>query len=141
MRVRYILFSLMKYLGIDVGKKQVGIAVSDDGGSVAFPLERVDRVACVDRVLALVDERDVQSVVLGESVNLDGSANPVMEDVREIADALRQRGVAVSLEPEQFSTQAAQRLGQGNDAEAAAVILQSHLDKQNTDRKEDIDFG
>ena len=51
--------------------------------------------------------------------------------------------VTVVFEPEQFSTQAAGRLGKGSDAEAAALILQSYLDRQNRGKKEEevIDFG
>lgn len=130
---------VMKCLGIDVGEKLVGIAVSDDGGSVAFPLEQVERGKCVERILALVAERSVDVVVLGKSVDLDGIDNPIMKDAREIAGALR-RQVRVVFEPEQFSTQAAGRLGKGSDAEAAAIILQSHLDRQSIDKKEDVMF-
>lgn len=129
----------MKYLGIDVGKKQVGIAVSDDGGAVAFPLEQVDRTVCVDRIVSLINERSISVVVIGESVDLDGAGNPVMDDVRAVANALKNK-VKVVFEPEQFSTQAAGRLGKGSDAEAATIILQSYLDRCNAGKEEEINF-
>ena len=133
---------MQKCLGVDVGSERVGVAVSDDDGSLAFPLEVVARDDCVDRLLVLVAERKVEVVVFGESVDLDGEENLVMADVREIADAVREQ-VTVVFEPEQFSTQAAGRLGKGSDAEAAALILQSYLDRQNKRKteEEDIDFG
>ena len=130
----------MKFLCLDVGEKVVGVAVSDDAGSIAFPLEEVARADCVDRVLAFIDERDVGVVVLGQSVDLDGEDNPIMKDVRIIAGALDER-VRVTFAAEQFSTQAAKRLGKGSDAEAAAIILQSFLDRRRgVKREEHIDF-
>ena len=79
---------MQKCLGVDVGSERVGVAVSDDDGSLAFPLEVVARDGCVDRLLVLIAERKVEAVVFGESVDLDGEENPVMADVREIADAV-----------------------------------------------------
>ena len=118
----------MKYLGLDIGTKMVGVAVSDDGGTIAFPLTQLPRRTCVKGVLDLVCEREIEVVVLGESFNSDGVENAVMKDVRSVAEALS-KSVTVVFEPEQFSTQAAERLGKGSDAEAATIILQSYLDR------------
>ncbi len=130
----------MKCLGIDVGQERVGVAVSDDGGSMAFPLTVIERKECTEYLLALLAERNIETAVFGESVDLDGADNPIMKEVQKIAKALREQ-VKVVFEPEQFSTQAAERLGKGTDAEAAAIILQSYLDRQNSGKKEEvIDF-
>ena len=130
---------MQKCLGVDVGQERVGVAVSDDGGSVAFPLTVLKRGECVEYLSSLIAERDIAVVVLGESLDLDGTENPIMKDVRQIAVAI-QKQVKVVFESEQFSTQAAQRLGKGTDAEAAAIILQSYLDRQNKGKEEIIDF-
>lgn len=122
----------MKYLGIDVGSRRVGIAVSDSGGSIAFPLGTIDRRGCADRILQIIADRGIDSVVIGESLDLDGEDNAVMRDVRALSEEIGRR-VTVVLEPEQFSTRAAGRLGKGDDAEAAALILQSHLDRGSRD--------
>ena len=122
----------MKYLGLDIGSKTVGIAVSDDGGTVAFPLSEVPRDGCVAPIMNIIAERSIGTVVIGESRALDGSENPIMDDIRAVADLLREK-VPVVLQPEQFSTQAASRLGKGSDAEAATLILQSYLDRSMTD--------
>ncbi len=128
----------MKYLGADIGEKRVGIAVSDDGGTVAFPLSVVSRSECVASITALIAERRIGTVVIGASYALDGSDNPVMAHIRDIADALH--GVAeVVLHPEQFSTREAARIGRGSDAEAATIILQSYLDRLR-ERDDDIMF-
>ncbi|MCY4576853.1 MAG: RuvX/YqgF family protein [Candidatus Kaiserbacteria bacterium] len=128
---------MQKCLGVDVGQERVGVSVSDDGGTVAFPLAVLQRRECVAQLLTLIAERDIAVVVFGESLDLDGEENPIMTEVRDIADAVREQ-VAVVFESEQFSTQAASRLGKGSDAEAAAIILQSYLDRQNRGKKEDI---
>ena len=127
----------MKCLGIDVGQERIGVAVSDDSGSVAFPLAVLEREECSEHLLALLAERNIETAVFGESVDLDGADNPIMKEVREIAKTLQEQ-VKVVFEPEQFSTQAAGRLGKGTDAEAAAIILQSYLDRQNNGKKEEI---
>ena len=129
----------MKHLGIDVGSERVGVAVSDDSGAVAFPLKELERKTCVSRLSDLIKEKKITTVVFGESVNLDGTDNPIMKEVREIADAL-QKQVKIVFEPEQFSTQAAGRLGKGSDVEAATIILQSYLDRRRAGKEEIIDF-
>ena len=131
---------MRKYLGVDVGRERIGVAVSDGEGSVAFPLKVLGRERCVEQLLVLIDERDVEVVVFGESLDLDGKKNPIMSDVREIADVVREK-VDVVFEPEQFSTQAAERLGKGTDAEAAAIILQSYLDRKNERKDDSIAFA
>lgn len=124
-----------KYVGIDYGTKRVGVAVSDDQGSMAFPKEIIqnaglERVA--DRVARLCNEVGARDVVLGESKNFKGEDNAVMKEVRELINHLEARGLDVIFEPELFSTMQAERL-QGRlddiDASAAAVILQSYLDR------------
>ena len=73
----------MKYLGIDFGEKNIGIAVSDEEGTMAFPLKVIKNskktLAEVKKIF--VDEK-AESVVLGESLNLKGEPNKIMTDVQ-----------------------------------------------------------
>ena len=94
-------------------------------------------IACVEHIVACISEQGIAVVVIGESVNLDGRDNPIMHDIRSIAEALRKH-VPVVFQPEQFSSQAAARLGGETDAEAAVVILQRYLERMISD--EDIAF-
>ncbi len=130
---------MQKYLGVDIGQERVGVAISDDEGSIAFPLTALKRQRCIEQLLALITERGIKAVVFGESLDLDGKKNPIMTDVQKVANAVREKA-EVLFEPEQFSTQAAKRLGKGTDAEAATIILQSYLDQKNRGKEEDIDF-
>ena len=125
---------VMRCLGIDVGSKHVGLAISDESGTVARPYTTIARKECVSNILHLIEVENVSVVVLGESIDLDGSPNPVMEDVQEVAEALKGH-VKVVFQPEQFSTQAAMRTGKRsqdrvqNNAKAAAVILERYLER------------
>jgi|GEM_PF-32140 len=140
------------YIGIDYGTKRVGIAVSDESGKVAFPLEVVGNDDALTRAEELVKERgSVLGIVIGESRDFSGAENPVMAEAREFADELaRATGVTIFFEPEFLTSAQASRRGRGEnprnadkrsgatsttteklDASAAAIILQSFLDKQN----------
>ncbi|MDB5224658.1 MAG: Holliday junction resolvase YqgF, putative holliday junction resolvase [Candidatus Adlerbacteria bacterium] len=130
-----------KYIGIDYGTKRTGVAISDDTGSLAFPLTTlVTSNSLVDDIAALATEHKAH-VVIGESRDFSGAPNPVMKNIAELKAALETRGVVVHFEQELFSSalSARQFTPDGSrkanpsqeklDASAAAVILQSYLDR------------
>lgn len=124
------------YLGIDYGAKRVGVAVSDEEGRVAFPYSVVPEKEALDVVTDLAKERGIAVAVIGESKNFAGEDNPVMERIKAFARELEEAGLSVRFEPEfMTSAQAARAEGeQGTlDASAAALILQSFLDKRRRD--------
>lgn len=122
----------MRYIGIDYGTKKVGIAFSDESGSMAFPHDVIpndtELVATIEK---LIESKGVAAMVIGHSIGRDGSDNKVQEAINEfIGDITLRTGVPVHLEPEQYSTQEALRLQGRNtktDASAAAIILNSYL--------------
>ncbi|MCA9354367.1 MAG: Holliday junction resolvase RuvX [Candidatus Kaiserbacteria bacterium] len=125
----------MKRMGIDFGSKKIGIALTDDGGTMAFPHEVVPNDAnFLKYVEALVAERGVGEIVIGHSLNNDGEPNAIHEAVETfITDVTLHIGIPVHLEPEQYSSQAAARVQGKNamvDASAAALILDSFITKQ-----------
>ena len=124
----------MRYLGIDYGSKRVGIAVSDESAKFALPLVVLpNNAGLVDGVEKLARENGVTHIVIGESRKYDMTANPIQEDIAEFKEHLDGRGYATHLELEFMTSQQAER-EQGKhakiDASAAALILQSFLDKQ-----------
>ncbi len=129
----------MKYLGIDYGSKRVGIAVSDGGGEMAFPKAVFPRDAgLVAKVLALAKEESTEGIVVGESRDYKGVENPIMKDILLFVAMLRAAtSIPVLLEPE-FMTSAAAEHIQGktalHDSSAAALILQSFLDKNREEK-------
>lgn len=124
----------MKYLGIDYGTKRVGIAVSDDDGSFAFPRTIVPTIDALAEITTIVTEEKVQHIIIGESVASNGEVNDVQAAVKKFADMLQSKtGIPVHFEREDFSSVEAHRYqttAGSRDDSAAAIILQRFLDKK-----------
>ncbi len=133
----------MRVLGLDLGEKRVGVALSDPGGVLAEPLETFEprgRADLASRVAALVRAHGAARVVAGLPLNTDGTAGPQAERARATAKAIRGAvEVPVALWNEQFSSQRADEVlrarGAGRPSDrgerdrlAAAFILQDYLD-------------
>lgn len=122
----------MKYMGIDYGAKRVGIAVSDDTGAVAFPHDTLrNDTKLISALEALIREKGVGAVIIGESKDKDGKDNPIMEDARRFAACVKDLGVEVVFEPEYYSSFEARRDAPDSfvDARAATVILNRYLER------------
>ena len=134
----------VRALGVDLGTRRVGLALSDSDGRIATPLEVLERTGSEAQdhaaIAEVVAERDVAVVVVGLPISLDGSMGPAARAARaEIARLAAAVGVPVETCDERFSTAAAeQHLDRGEvrgskrrqvvDMVAAAVLLQSWLD-------------
>jgi putative holliday junction resolvase len=137
----------VRALGLDVGMKTIGLAISDELGLAAHGLQVISRrgtAADVAAVAAEIAARQVTAVVIGIPYELSGREGPRARRVRVFFDALRQ-GISTGVEwheqDERFSTRFAERaLLEANlsrakrksviDQQAAAVILQGWLDAQ-----------
>ncbi len=134
----------MRALGLDLGDKRVGVAVSDGAGTLASPIEVIKRLGDrrrEHRVIAdLVDEWEAEIVIVGLALSLDGGHGPMARkhksEARRLADTL---GVPVVLYDERLTTVTAERqlMEQNMNAQnrrlvvdkvAASVMLQSWLD-------------
>jgi putative Holliday junction resolvase len=133
----------VRYLGIDLGRARIGLALADDLLGTARPLRVVRRTADGSDLAAIGDaarEYGVDRLVLGLPINMDGSEGPAARAAREFARRLgTDLGLPVDLFDERLSTfEAEDRLRARGlsaremkahvDAEAAAVILQGWLD-------------
>lgn len=135
----------VRAMGLDVGMKTIGVAISDELGLAAHPVETIARQgtgADIARIAALVSARSVGDIVVGLPLELSGRVGRRALRVRVFADALRQAlGDAVSMHEwdERFSTSAVERVlleadmsrrrrKQVIDKQAAAYILQGWLD-------------
>ncbi len=131
-------------MGLDLGEKTVGIAVSDRMLSVASPLETVRRVkftADAARVLEIAEAREVGGLILGLPRNMDGSEGPRCQSTRAFARNLsRLTELPIGFWDERLSTVAAERAlleadtsrrrrAQVIDHVAAGYILQGVLDR------------
>jgi putative Holliday junction resolvase len=133
-------------LGLDLGEKTIGVAVSDVLRMVASPLELIRKgqfTKDAERLFALMADRGVGAVVIGLPVNMDGTEGPRCQSVRAFGrNLLRlQPDLPIAFWDERWSTQAVQRmmtdeadLSRARRAElvdkmAAAYILQGALDR------------
>lgn len=134
----------MKYVGIDYGSKRIGVATSDEGGTLAFPLATVPAgTGALEAVAVLIRKENAQKIIVGESRNFAGERNAIMEDIEQFKKNLEElTGLPAEFESEFFSSaQAARQFAPEQksrkqvppqdklDASAAAVILQSYLDR------------
>jgi len=124
----------MRKMGIDYGHKKVGIALTDEGGMMAFPHGVIPNDGnLLKTIVGLAESKQVAEIIIGHSLNKEGKENKIHAQVEEfIGDLTLQLGVPVHLEPEQYSTQQAMRIQGKNeqtDAAAAAIILDSYLMK------------
>lgn len=124
----------MRIMGIDFGSKRVGIALTDEQGTMAFPLEVIlnDR-SLVATLEKRIHEKEVMAIVIGHSQDGDGRDNAIQDQIEAlILDLTLAVGIPVYLEPERYTTQAALRIQGRNaqtDASAAALILDSYIQR------------
>ncbi len=126
----------MRYLGIDFGSKRVGVAISDETNSFAFPLKVIENSTdIVEDIVVLCKENSVSEVVVGESRDFSQKNNKIMEEIIPFVEKLKEKiGLPVQMHPEFLTSQEAERLQGKNemhDASAAALILKSFLDLKN----------
>ncbi len=124
----------MRYIAFDYGDKKVGIALSNEDGTMAFPHSVVPNdITFRERALGLIHEYDAE-VVLGDSRAHDGSENRIASAIKAFASYLEGNGVTVHFEPERFTSREAERI-QGRtdmtDASAAALILDGFLRRRD----------
>ncbi len=134
----------MRYLALDLGEKRIGVALTDPGGTLAFPLSVVHcggEAQDMEAIAHLVKEHGVGVVVVGLPRSLSGSIGPEGERVWGFVEALSRRlAVPVETYDERLSTVAAERrlLETGTrrakrkeqrDSLAAAIVLQDFLDE------------
>ena len=132
-------------LGIDHGDARIGVAISDELGMLAHPLETivVKDTDVLGRLTQIVAEKTIGTIVIGLPKNMDGTSGPATEKVRAFADQLRSRVTCdVRLWDERLTTVAAQKSLQAAgrnakesraviDQAAAQLILQGWLDSQS----------
>jgi putative Holliday junction resolvase len=135
-----------RVLGVDVGTVRVGVALSDPTGTLASPLETVQRAkdgSDLDRLVRLVEEHEVTEIVVGEPRHLSGASGASAQDADAYARDLAGRvpDVPVNMIDERLSTvTATSHLREGGrssreqrsviDQAAAVVILQQFLDSR-----------
>ena len=134
-----------RIMGLDVGDKTIGVAVSDLMGLTAQGVKTIKRVAKkkdIEALKEIIKERQVNKIVSGLPKNMNGTLGPQGEKVIKFCELLEEEtGIKIEYWDERLSTVAAERtLIQGNvrrenrkgviDMVAAVIILQGYLDRQ-----------
>ena len=139
----------LRIMGLDLGNKTIGVAVSDRFGWTSQALETIirrDTGADIERIRELIREWDVGKIVVGLPKNMDSTIGPQGKKAVDFAKVLEETtGLEVVLWDERLSTVAAERMlieGQVRrekrkkviDKVAASIILQGYLDSRNNSR-------
>ena len=132
-----------RLLGLDIGGRRIGVAISDELGTIASPVGMIDRRGDVARELrALIARYGAARLIVGLPVSLSGREGPQAAETRAYADALAAEvGLPLAYWDERLTTSIAEQhlIASGTrrakrrdqvDAVAAAVILQGYLDNQ-----------
>jgi len=131
----------MRVLALDYGSARCGCALSDPTGTIVTPIEVVERPATkrgLARIHELVREREVELVLVGLPLSLQGGDTAQTAETREFAGTLARRlgdGIPVALHDERFTTRMAQQMEgpftAAEDSRAAAHLLESWLAAQS----------
>jgi putative Holliday junction resolvase len=135
---------MKRIMAVDWGERRVGIALSDESRTIASPLEVLSRSPGLDKDIGKIKElaagNEVEIIVLGMPIRLDGSVGQAAEEVTVVAERMRDvHGLTVVTWDERLSTAEAERALIGGDVSrkkrkglidqvAAAIFLQAYLD-------------
>jgi len=138
--------SYKRYLGLDVGTKRIGSAISDPLAITAQPLKVISRLPenkAIEEIKKICNEYNVETIVAGLPKNMDGTLGFQAEDVMIFVEKItKNTGINVKLEDERLTSKAAERfLIEQNkkpsknrgliDITSAILILQQYLDKRS----------
>jgi len=130
-------------MGLDIGDKRIGVALSDPGGIMASPftiIERTGEERDIGTIFDIIEQREVGKIVVGLPRSMDGTVGQQASKVEEFVEQLRHHTqIPIEFRDERLSTVSARRLMQRTgrkakkkpryDAAAAAVILQAYLEE------------
>lgn len=132
----------MRILGLDIGTKRIGVAITDELGIIAQPLETVDATN-IQRIMDLIEEYKVGELVVGLPLNMDGSQGPKAKEVIALVDSLKKKlSIPVKMWDERLTTIEVERhlisadvsrkkRKKSIDKLAAQLILRSYLDSKD----------
>jgi putative Holliday junction resolvase len=130
---------------VDYGSKRIGLALSDEAGTMGFPYSIISNTPrLVDEICALIAKENVGAIIIGDSRNFAGYENPIAKVARAFGDSVAHVSQKpVFFESEIFTSVEARRMPEKElksrapsrsariDASAAALILTSYLSRTN----------
>ena len=119
-----------RLLGIDLGTKRIGIAISDYNQKIATPLQTLDKSKqgkLIDKLESIIAEYDIKGIIIGNPINMDGTYGKSSQSAKDMAINISNKiDIPVSLWDERLST-------------VGAFNLSSELDINVSKREKDID--
>ena len=119
-----------RLLGIDLGTKRIGIAISEYNQKIATPLQTLDKSKqgkLIDELESIITEYDIKGIIIGNTINMDGTYGKSSQSAKDIAINISNKiDIPVSLWDERLST-------------VGAFNLSSELDINVSKREKDID--
>ncbi len=119
----------MRYIGLDWGEKNIGVALSDEEGSMSVPftvLKNMDWDEFIDDLTNIIRREHIDAVVVGIPLTLEGHESSKTKEVRSFTQTLKKfLDMPIDLEDERLTS----RLAGDDHAQAASYILQSFLDR------------
>ncbi|MFC1932114.1 Holliday junction resolvase RuvX [Chloroflexota bacterium] len=137
---------ITRSLGLDIGDRRIGVALSDPGGILASPftiIDCTDEQQAIEALIAIIEQNEVGHIIAGLPRSMNGSIGRQAEKVKTFIQKLCSRTeVPVEFRDERLTTVSAKRLMQASrtkktkrkardDAIAAALILQGYLDEKH----------
>lgn len=125
---------MSRALGIDYGKKRVGVAMSDPDKKIAFPHSIIENdPELPQQIHELCKQNEIDLVVVGESKDFNQKENPIMADIKRFVEKFSKLShITLVYEPETLSSHQVSKI-QGDteniDSGAASIILQSYLNR------------
>ena len=132
-----------RLLGLDLGSKRIGIAISDDLQSIATPFKTINKestIQFIDELKLIIKENNIKGIIVGNPINMDGSLSRSSQSVKDMCkNILKYINVPICLWDERLSTVGAFNLSsqldvniskkvKNIDKNAAAFILQGAID-------------
>jgi len=123
----------MRILAVDFGERRIGIALSDEGGAIAYPYQVIERISdrkAIAEIERICREKGVGKIILGCPYSLKGKETAITRRVLSFLRKLRKIGIDVLLYDERWTTKIASRISDRMvDARAAAIMLGDYLEQ------------
>ncbi|MDC1159664.1 Holliday junction resolvase RuvX [Candidatus Pelagibacter sp.] len=136
----------VRFLGLDLGSKRIGVSICDERQSIATPFKTIDKTntnALIEELKIIIQENVIKGIIVGNPINMDGSLGRSAQSVNDVATNIAKSiNIPVILWDERLSTVGAFNLSsqldinvskrvKSIDQNAAAFILQGAIDYLN----------
>lgn len=127
---------MAKILGIDYGRKKIGLAISDEGEKIALPFSVIKSKNPIPEIVSICKNHNIKNIILGLPKTMRGEIGQQAEEVKKFAQSLKKaiNNINVILEDERLTSKMAKQFlikeKKDDDVAAAQILLQDYLDRE-----------